>query len=173
METASGRFFDYDKPEFHIEDIAFHLAYINRYTGAAGQYSDAEHCVMVSYITKGDPFEGLMHDGHEAYIHDLNSPMKRRPGLRGYRGLERRIYRAYAQHFGLPPEISMATHEADNDAAFIEADVLLKSGGRFWPGYAEHAYLHGSYPVHRWHPEQARREFLKRYDQLTRQRSAA
>ena len=82
METASGRFFDYDAPKFDIEDIAFHLSNINRYTGAVGQYSVAEHCVLVSWLAQ-DAYEGLMHDGLEFCLQDLNSPVKRRSELAG------------------------------------------------------------------------------------------
>ena len=172
METASGRFFDYDAPKFDVEDMAFHLSNINRYTGAVGGYSVAEHCVLVSWLAK-DAFEGLMHDGLEAYLQDLNSPMKRRPELAGYKALETRLWEPYAKHFGLAAELSADTHWADNAAAYIEADVLLKSGGRHWPEYTAHAHLLGTHEIHCWSAPRARHEFLLRYDQLTKRRALA
>ena len=170
METAAGTFFDYDNPHWDIEWIAEQLSHICRYNGACGFYSDAEHCILVSHLAD-DEFEGLMHDAHESVMHDVNSPLKRRPDLAGYRRLEQRIYANMAKHFCLAPDISPNTHWADNAASYIEADVLLKSGGRHWPEYAEHAHLLGILPIHQWSPTRAKREFLMRYDELTRARA--
>lgn len=172
IETASGRSFYFDDPVFDIEDMASHLSNLCRYTGAVRFYSVAEHCVMVSWLAENH-LEGLLHDGVEAYINDLSSPLKRRPELAGYCELEKKIYRKMARHFGIPEEISANTHAADNAAFFIESDVLRKSGGRNAPGYAEHAHLLGSMDVWGWAPAQAEREFLLRYDQLTKRRLLA
>lgn len=169
MECADGSFFDYDAPHWDIEWMATHLSCISRYNGAGGFYSDAEHCVLVSLLAD-DEFEGLMHDAHESVMHDINSPLKRRPDLRGYRRLERRIYQSMAAHFGLAPEMSDNTHWADNAASYIESEVLLPSRGRHWPEYAEHKRLHRVIPIHRWNPEQARQAFLLRYHQLMERR---
>lgn len=66
-----------------IEDIAHHLAIINRFTGATSRpYSVAEHSLLCSEITErvgASPIvqlAALMHDAHEAYTNDLSSPAK-------------------------------------------------------------------------------------------------
>lgn len=172
IETASGRSFYFDDPVFDIEDIAFHLSNLCRYTGAVNFYSVAEHCVMVSWLA-ANPLEGLLHDGLEAYINDLSSPLKRRPELAGYRKLEAELWIKFARHFGLAEKMSADTHRADYDAFFIESAVLRKSGGKAAPGYAAHAHLLGKMPVHCWTPAHARHEFLLRFDQLTKRRGIA
>src|SRR5208282_36416 len=83
IETYSGKRFNLLLPqEFDLTDIAHALANNCRYTGHVRQrYSVAEHSVLVSLIMEdqqlGNPFEGLMHDAHEAYIGDMASPWKR------------------------------------------------------------------------------------------------
>jgi hypothetical protein len=170
IETASGKRFYFDAPEFDIEDIAFHLSNLCRFTGAVRFYSVAEHCVMVSHLTTGDPLEALLHDGLEAYITDVSSPLKRRPEMTGYRQLEKQLYPPFAAHFGLQASQSIDTHAADTAAFYIESAVLRKSAGREAPGYAEHEHMIGSYPVHCWPPGEAHLAFMNRYEGLMRNR---
>jgi hypothetical protein len=64
------------------ETIAHHLAHINRYNGAFGAYSVAQHCVHVSeQLSRGSKLSGLMHDVCEVWTGDITSPIK------GYLGL--------------------------------------------------------------------------------------
>jgi hypothetical protein len=66
-----------------IDDIAHHLAIINRFTGATSRpYSVAEHSLLCADIAARigvSPIvqmAALMHDAHEAYVSDLSSPAK-------------------------------------------------------------------------------------------------
>lgn len=60
-----------------IDVIAFALAHINRYTGHVGQYSVAQHCVLVSeQLPDHLKLSGLLHDATEAYIGDVSKPLK-------------------------------------------------------------------------------------------------
>ncbi|QRF56596.1 hypothetical protein [Variovorax paradoxus] len=72
-----------------IEDIAHHLAIINRFTGATSRpYSVAEHSLLCCDIAQraGAPafvqLAALMHDAHEAYVSDASSPAK--TAINGY-----------------------------------------------------------------------------------------
>jgi 5'-deoxynucleotidase YfbR-like HD superfamily hydrolase len=88
MITASGQKFDVlnlDAARMLPRDIAHSLAQINRFTGAAVRpYSVAEHSLLVVEIMERELhiteprvlLAGLLHDGHEAYISDLSTPMK-------------------------------------------------------------------------------------------------
>lgn len=90
-----------------IDDIAHHLAQINRYTGACSRpFSVAEHSLLVERIghqrgaTPILRLALLMHDAHEAYTCDMSSPAKDAVGLgwhefEGYHQLNTR------HHFGL------------------------------------------------------------------------
>lgn len=66
-----------------IEDIAHHLAQLNRFNGACVRpYSVAEHSLLVSEIAQRSgaslivQFAALVHDAHEAFTSDLSSPVK-------------------------------------------------------------------------------------------------
>ncbi|EIU6870700.1 hypothetical protein L5169_004837 [Vibrio parahaemolyticus] len=60
-----------------IDVIAFALSNINRYTGHVGQYSVAQHCVLVSEQLPDElKLSGLLYDATEAYIGDVSKPLK-------------------------------------------------------------------------------------------------
>lgn len=64
-------------PDCSIETIAFALSNINRFTGHVGQYSVAQHSVLVTLKLPPElRLSGLMHDAHEALIGDVASPVK-------------------------------------------------------------------------------------------------
>lgn len=60
-----------------IEIIAHHLAYTNRYNGAVGTYSVAQHSVLCAAWVEA-PFKlaALLHDVPEAIYGDISSPIK-------------------------------------------------------------------------------------------------
>lgn len=125
IQTFTGRAFPVGDPrlsDFSLRDIGSHLSRLNRYTGAIQpeQYSVAEHSVRVAYYLRAlvaremptkDPHvlraafrAGLMHDAHEAYINDLNSPVKRyllSIGSDGYAKLAERYDALLAKRYSL------------------------------------------------------------------------
>lgn len=147
IETASGRNFHFDKPEFHIEDIAHAIGMQCRYTGHCNRfYSVAEHSLLVSNIMEyrkaGDPFEGLMHDATEGYLSDIAAPWKAM--LPDYKIMEHTLERKLRAHFGLSLEITDECKRADWLALFVETASLIPSGGKDWiapPGIKEEAAL--------------------------------
>ena len=82
-----------DPEEIDIDDICFALSNICRFTGHVDFYSVAQHSLLVAQLcqqngaSKEDVKWALLHDGAEAYISDLNSPIKSTFGLIQYRGL--------------------------------------------------------------------------------------
>ena len=83
-ETQSGYAIDFLEPKascIRLYDIAYHLAGINRYTGAT-RMSVAQHSVdlvhMVTRFGGGLPTQryALLHDAHEAYMGDISAPLK-------------------------------------------------------------------------------------------------
>ncbi len=66
----------------NIEAVSWALGHINRYTGHAGLYSVAEHCVMGARAMRRDGLDResqlafLFHDAHEAYTGDVSHPVK-------------------------------------------------------------------------------------------------
>lgn len=90
-----------------LEDIAHHLAQINRFTGAASRpYSVAEHSMLVERIGAergASPILRLallMHDAHEAYTNDLASPSKHAVGI-AWTAFESVHAANVRHHFGL------------------------------------------------------------------------
>lgn len=85
LRTATGRDLFLDCPDaVCIEDIAAHLARINRFNGATREpYSVAQHSVWVAGAIGfygGDAatqLAGLLHDAPEAYLGDLPTPVQR------------------------------------------------------------------------------------------------
>jgi hypothetical protein len=81
IQTYTGKAFDLLAPMPHmvcVEDIAHHLALINRFTGATAEpYSVAQHSVLCSYIVPPElALTALLHDASEAYVTDVSRPLK-------------------------------------------------------------------------------------------------
>lgn len=128
IQLASGRYFDYTKfgPEdIDINDIAHALSHLCRYTGHCRMfYSVAQHSVEVSLIVRPElALEGLLHDASEAYLGDVNRPLKML--LPDYRDLEHDVDRAIRMRFGLPLQESPEVKEADNILLVTEARDLI------------------------------------------------
>lgn len=98
-----------------IEDIAHHLALINRFAGATYEpYSVAQHSVLVSNCIRDRlaPFvgadrirmlclAGLLHDASEAYLQDIPRPFKHSPVMDLYREWEEKNERVIAYALGV------------------------------------------------------------------------
>lgn len=130
IETASGKHFYIDQPEFDIEDIIHGLAHTPRFSGHTRKfYSVLEHSMLVAALMEqlhwGNPFEGLMHDAAEAYLVDMPTPWKQ--VLPDYVKLENRIQEDLREHFCLPRLASNQLKRADAVALFMEAYWLLPS----------------------------------------------
>ena len=175
IETVSGKKFFLMRPEFDISDIAHALGNNCRYTGhIKRRYSVAEHSVLVSLIMEhqslGNPYEGLMHDAHEAYIGDMASPWKRL--LPDYCAQEARIELAMRRWAFLPDHISKECKIADYTALLLEARELLPSKAKDWPLAHEVTALANKvqqdYLIMCSDPDTARRDFLHRYWELTK-----
>lgn len=134
IETQHGRF-ALEAPQFSVADIAHASAQTVRYNGHGSFfYSVAEHEVLVSLLieeelggTREQAFEGLLHDGTEAYLSDVPAPFKQ--FLPDWSAIDKRTEKSLREAFGLPVEKSAIVKEADWLALFIEAAQLLPSRG--------------------------------------------
>lgn len=171
IETATGKRFFIDRPEFDIQDITHALAHQCRYTGHTKQfYSVAEHSILVSRIVEdlglGNPFEGLMHDAAEAYLSDIASPWK--VLLPDYKKLEARIETPLREWAGVPAVLSDGIKRADWLALFIEARHLLPSRAEQWtaPDGIKEQALDLHYEIRCYTPRFAMQQFAHRYVDL-------
>jgi len=122
--------------EIHIKDIGRALAHICRYTGhVSGFYSVAEHSVIMAtqtgLTTQDLKMWALLHDAPEAYISDLNQPLKQ--ALPEYRDIENGIMAKVSKKFNLEPSIMpMIIKNIDRRMCQDEREVLLPPCDKDW-----------------------------------------
>lgn len=165
IETSRGNKFFIERPVFDIKDVIHALSNQCRYTGHSKLfYSVAEHSVLVANICEkyglGDPFEGLMHDGAEAYLSDIAAPWKAL--LPDYKKLEQKIEVPMREWLGLKGKsLSNDVKRADWLALFVEARALIPSRAEDWnapEGIKSEADLI-NLPIKAWSPAIAGAEF--------------
>jgi hypothetical protein len=144
IETHSGKLFDYlqQRPvDMDSDSIAHALGNICRFTGHCREfYSVAAHSLLCVELARKRDLSSrlcllaLVHDAHEAYVGDINSPLKR--ALNGnFADLDTQA--ALVAHAALgitPPTLheKIQVKALDLTALMTEARVLMPSGGRNW-----------------------------------------
>jgi 5'-nucleotidase len=169
ITTFSGNKFHILDPrpeEVLIEDIAHALSLLTRFTGHVRRfYSVAQHSVIVSgTCLREDALAGLLHDASEAYLADLNSPLKHSPEMARYRTAEKRLQTVIYERFGLPPKEPASVKFADRRMVVTEARDLLPGGGKDWVGFEDVTPLFTH--IVPWNPELAEAAFLQRFNEL-------
>ena len=118
-----------------IKDIAFHLARIRRFNGAAkANCSVALHSIIVSHLVPEEYAQAaLLHDAHEAYIGDISTPVKMMLG-EDFRDLNRRIKSVIWNKFKYERELDgiLAIKEADLQSLKYERDYFMPKTDRPW-----------------------------------------
>lgn len=121
-----------------VTDVAHALSLLCRFTGQIRDfYSVGDHSIRVSDYLRGRgcsaaiQFAGLLHDATEAYLADVNRPVKHSDAMAGYRQVEARLERAIFARFDLPYEsMPVEVKEADNAMLGAEARDLFVGGPR-------------------------------------------
>lgn len=152
-----------------IEDVAHHLALVNRFSGASRvPYSVAEHSLRMSYLVSQEAegpddlrLEALLHDATEAYLGDITRPVKAQ--LQNYANMEEKAEVATRKAFGLPGrEHPRALKQWDNTMLVWEArDLEVAIDEKF--SYLDVSHLPKLEPLS-W--DRAEKEFLERYAEL-------
>ena len=166
INTYTGKHFYYDDPrDFDIKDIARALSNLCRFTGHLEHfYSVAQHCVIASQIVPEHlALEALLHDATEAYLGDVNKPLKRL--LPDYQLIEHRVEQALRVQFNLPLEMSRGVKQADLIMLATERRDFGMEDGTPWP------VLEGIEPLAQMitplRPDAAMSAFMVRYHELT------
>lgn len=175
ITTINGKWFDLLKPEdfdYDIEEIALALSNICRYTGHVSRfYSVAEHSVLVSRIVPDNlALCALLHDASEAFVGDVSSPLKKL--LPEYKKIEERIQKAIATHFDVPYPMPEEVHLADKRMYWQERQSVADNGVRdkLWHQDLRATRKEKAVGMA---PHMARRMFLSRYKELTKQQELA
>jgi hypothetical protein len=145
-----------------IEVIAYQLAHINRYNGAAGTYSVAQHCVLASRLIEDQShaLSALLHDAPEVVYGDVLSPLKRALDCPNFKALEAHYHTAVDFTYNVNTLHPLVT-ECDLRLLLTEA----KSFGlplEFFPDFEPY-----DFHVERWSPLLAERAFLRTFRRLT------
>jgi len=186
QRMLSGRRLDLLDPsplDVEIEDIALGLSRVARWNGQTEgdwAFTVAQHSLLVEELTaaikKDLPAQwrlaALLHDAPEYVVGDLITPFKAAVG-EDYKALERRLQGAVHLRFGLParlPEaIAKLIKRADKMAAYLEATQLAG----FAEAEAKHIFGKPRNLIEvalvSQKPEAARRAFLARFSDLSRQ----
>jgi hypothetical protein len=152
-----------------IEDIAHALSNLCRFTGHGPFYSVAQHSVYVALLAEPDPelmLWGLLHDGPEAYINDLASPIKHSPLLSGYRRVEQHIISRIIKKFSLSPPVE------PQEIKYFDAVMCSTEAAQFglktreWRNYAPEIDI----KITPWAPKKAEKKFLSLYKKIIEKR---
>ncbi|WP_025140902.1 hypothetical protein [Achromobacter sp. DH1f] len=142
-----------DPRHVDIVDIALGLSKECRWNGQlpADEFlSVAQHCVMASELLPAElQFEGLLHDGEEAYVRDLASPVKAL--LPQYVELAAGITLAIRTRFDLPP------HHHSPQIKVVDTELQALE---------ERAIFHGERTFEFWTPKQSYDRFMERFNEL-------
>lgn len=187
IQTFSGPMFwplDPRADEVRIEDIAHSLSMQARYNGHGARfYSVAEHSIHISIAAQTRSAErgagaeeaaeaglcGLLHDGSEAYVSDVVTPVKRM--VPAFESFEDKIAAAIAERFGLVLPMPAIVHELDKRIVADERAALMKPGFATWHDAAPVEPL--GIRIACLSPAVAEALFLARYRELIAVRRAA
>lgn len=170
--TQSGRMFFFENPHprsIVIEDIAASLSKICRFTGHTRcHYSVAEHSIRVSWLAEkkyGRAFakEGLLHDSGEAYVSDLNGPLKRLIGD-GYKKWEEIAETAVGKVFGFTTPKTKEVKDCDGVLYLTEKRDLFPPFNLPFTSYPDKEPLPD--PIIPMSSELARLLFLHRFEEV-------
>lgn len=131
VRTYTGRnldLLDPDPKEIDIQDIAHHLAKLDRYNGAGHySYSVGQHSLLVAdALPKEYKLQGLLHDATEAYLGDVVSPLKKL--LPDYRKIEQNVMNAVCKRFEITFPRPNIIKRADQAVMAAEMHQVVK-----WP----------------------------------------
>ena len=158
------------KQDIDIRDIAHSLSLQCRWTGHVKfHYSVAQHAYYCSYLgPKEEALERLMHDDSEAYISDMNRPLKHYTDagaayMKVEEPLQHMIYEKFLCKTPEPPSVKVA----DNLMLFAEKQQLFDAVN--FSMSATEASLGdkaADIRIRQWTPREAERMFLSRFEEL-------
>lgn len=166
IQTYSGRaFYPFDPQpnEIDINDIAHALSMQCRFGGHIKKfYSTAEHSVNVCDLLKDrrQKLRALLHDGSEAFIADMVTPVKRY--MPEYKNLEKTIQTAIDKKYGVLDVPYEGIKNADIIMLSTEADQLMLVAPVGWAPMPEPVNIQ----LKCLSPSEAKSLFLEKFHEL-------
>lgn len=173
--TFTGKKFFLLKPrlvDVDIRDIAHGLALQCRWTGQSRfHYSIAQHCYYCSFLgPENEALDRLMHDAPEAYMGDMNRPLKHFTAAGpAYRRQEAVIQHVICRKYGLSLTEPDSVHIADQQMLSAERGQLMRLNFKISDIWQTRAAA--NVKIARWTPEKAEKMFLKRFKELYKGRA--
>jgi len=166
IQTYSGvQFWPFDPNinDIHIKDIAHALSMNCRFNGHCNKfYSVAEHSVLVSLYTN-DPIEGLLHDASEAYLPDIARPIKQH--LPNFQKIEKHLLKIIYLRYNI--NFNAQTKEIDDRILLDEKIQLMNKEPADWCLNVDPLGV----KIRCWSPEEAKHNFLQRFQELNENRN--
>ena len=159
IRTNSGSFINVFEPSsdmIKIEDIAHALSRLPRFGGHLNRhYSVAQHCVLATKRVKGleNKKAVLLHDASEAYLLDMPTPIKSK--LEEYKKHEENLMMAIFDKFELEFPLNSSVKKVDREMLDLEWGNLV---------------INDNPDFKCWTPNKAKREFLKMFNKLFKER---
>lgn len=175
IATYTGKKFFLLEPrieDIDVIDIAHALAMQCRWTGHCRfHYSIAQHAYYCSLLgPESEAFHRLNHDDSEAYISDMNRPLKHYTDAgTAYMKVEEPLQNLIYDAFGLSRIEPASVKLADNAMLYTEKAQIM--GYKF--GEAEKWSVdeaQAPITIEQWSPEKAERMFLTRFHELQNRR---
>lgn len=145
----------------NIEVIAFALAHINRYTGHVGQYSVAQHCVLMAQQAPDEiKLDALLHDAPEAFINDIANPLKAL--LPDYKEIENFYHGKFDAYYGVSTKQSFIK--------FLDVQMLVTEAKHFGLNLIVEEFPHVTpldIEIKKLEPIEAYTEYLLMFNKLT------
>lgn len=158
-----------------IEDIAHSESQLCRWTGHTKFfYSVAQHSVLGSYLCPPEyAFEFLLHDSSEAYLGDMNRPLKHFTAAGpAYLEIEEKVERVIYKKFGLLYPMSQEIKKWDVQMLYAEKAQLMnvteatQYEAKKWGTDETEANI----IIQKWEPEYAEERFLQRFNELNKEK---
>lgn len=177
IETSTGLKFDILDPQpemIEIADIAHALSLLCRFTGHTKYfYSVGQHSLHCSFLVpEEDMLWALMHDASEAYIGDMNRPLKHfSKAGEYYQEVEVKVQNAICQKFGLSLEEPKSVRIADNQMLYAEKAAVMPGDPAIWTkDWDDGNRTPADITIRKTAPEFVEKFFLSRFEQLQKLR---
>lgn len=173
--TYTGKKFHLLEPrieDIDIEDIAHSLSQQCRWTGhTRHHYSIAQHGYYCSFLgPKNEAFHRLNHDDSEAYVGDMNRPLKHYTEAGPpYRKQEDKIQAIICDCFGMSHTPPPSVHTADEIMLYTEKAQIMASTDFEMSNPWKPSKV-ADITIEEWTPKYAKRKFLERFQELYQRR---